>query len=122
MLAKEMNTVSGTVSVAKDKEGKITAVKLIVSEKEVYNVVLDEKGQKLGNDLSGKKAQVTGVVAGVGGVRTITIHHYYGRGPTDTGARQGEWFTCSSHPSVRFRRGESCPICGMHGGGMRGMH
>lgn len=35
-------------------------------------------------------------------------------------APQGEWFTCSSHPDVKFRRGESCPKCGMHGGG--GMH
>jgi len=38
-------------------------------------------------------------------------------------APQEEWVTCSSHPDVRFRRGESCPKCGMHGsGGMGGMH
>jgi hypothetical protein len=43
--------------------------------------------------------------------------------PAASGAApQEEWVTCSSHPDVKFRRGEACPICGMHGGGMGGMH
>ncbi len=48
-----------------------------------------------------------------------TIESLY---PPETLAAQGEWLTCSSHPDVRFRRGEACPKCNMHGGGMDDMH
>ena len=32
--------------------------------------------------------------------------------------KKEEWCKCSIHPDARFRCGEACPICGMHGGGM----
>ena len=45
-----------------------------------------------------------------------------GSAPAVSGsAPQEQWATCSSHPDVRFRRGQACPKCGMHGGGMGGM-
>jgi hypothetical protein len=54
-------TVVGTVSVVKDANEVITAVKLTTEAEEVYNVVLDKEGLKLA-DMDGKMAEVTGEV------------------------------------------------------------
>lgn len=59
-------TVVGTVSVVKDAEGIVTAVKLTTEDGVAHNVVLDDKGMELAK-MDGVKieAQVIKVDAGV---------------------------------------------------------
>jgi hypothetical protein len=54
--------VEGTVSVVKDANNVITAVKLTTA-KSTYDVVLNEKGLELGNTMNGKKVEVEGTVS-----------------------------------------------------------
>ena len=68
-------TLTGTVSVTKNDDGDITAVKLTVGET-VYNVGLCEVGKKLGTDLCGKKAEVTGTVKEEDGTKTISVKSF----------------------------------------------
>ncbi|MGA2172115.1 MAG: hypothetical protein ABSG82_03755 [Sedimentisphaerales bacterium] len=59
-------TVTGTVSVVKDANGIITAVKLTAAaEKVVHNVMLDKEGLKLGNEAAGKEVEVQAIKRGV---------------------------------------------------------
>lgn len=59
---KEVKTVTGTVSVKRNEKGKITEVKLIASEDEIYNIQLDKKGRKLGEETDNQKVKATGTV------------------------------------------------------------
>jgi len=52
--------VVGTVSVATDDDGNVTAIKLVTDDV-TYNITLCENGRKLGG-MNGKKVEVTGTV------------------------------------------------------------
>jgi hypothetical protein len=54
-------TVKGTVSVVKDANGLVTAVKLTTEDKVVHNVVLDKEGLKLGNEADGKEVEAQAI-------------------------------------------------------------
>src|SRR3989304_3667772 len=69
--APETVTVVGTVSVVKDANGVITAVKLMAKEA-MYNVELDKEGLKLA-DFDGKEAEVQGTVSKKGEENWITV-------------------------------------------------
>ncbi|MBN1670043.1 MAG: hypothetical protein JXR37_03375 [Kiritimatiellae bacterium] len=56
-------TLVGTVKAVKDEEGKLKSITLVVSEKEKYNVAKNPKGQKLAEEMNGKKVEVKGVLA-----------------------------------------------------------
>jgi hypothetical protein len=57
-------TVKGVVSVAKDANGVVTAVKLTVGEgKVVHNVVLDKEGMELAK-MDGKEVEVQAIRKG----------------------------------------------------------
>jgi hypothetical protein len=55
-------TVTGTVSVTRDDEDNVTAVKLTVDENTAYDVHLCKNGKKLADDADGKKVDVTGLI------------------------------------------------------------
>ena len=76
LAADKLTTLTGTVSVSEDDDWNITAVKITVDAKTVYQVVLDEKGKKLGNEMDGTKAEVTGVVTLKDGVKWIAVKTY----------------------------------------------
>jgi hypothetical protein len=57
-------TVKGTVSVVKDANDVITAVKLTTEGKVVYNVVLDKEGKELGSKMAGKEVEAQVVKQG----------------------------------------------------------
>ena len=63
--------VKGVVSTTRDAEGRIAGVKLS-SDKGVFLVVLDAKGQALGK-LDGKRVEVTGTVVERGGRKWLTV-------------------------------------------------
>ncbi|HUT32436.1 MAG TPA: hypothetical protein VNE39_03065 [Planctomycetota bacterium] len=67
--------LTGTVSVTKDDDGNLTAVKLTVGET-VYNVALCANGKKLGAELAGKKAEVTGTVKEEDDVKTLSVKSF----------------------------------------------
>lgn len=68
--------VVGTVSVIKKGDRRIEAIKLTASSGEIYNVVLDQTGEKLAKDMAGKKVEVRGSVVGPQGKRELTVHTY----------------------------------------------
>jgi hypothetical protein len=53
-------TLKGLVTVQKDKDGKITSIKLTHKDKTVYQIVLDTKGTEIGKTLADKHVEVTG--------------------------------------------------------------
>lgn len=53
--------LEGEVSAAKDEDNNITVVFLSTWD-DIYDVVLNAEGKKLGEELDGKKAEVTGTV------------------------------------------------------------
>jgi len=63
--------LTGTVSVTKNDDGDVTAVKLTVGET-VYNVAMCENGKKLGT-MAGKKVEVTGTVKEEDDVKTLSV-------------------------------------------------
>lgn len=69
-------TIVGSVAVTKDKDGKITEVKLTSRRAGEYMVVLDAKGLELGGKLDGKRARVEGTVETKGTVKWLTVKQY----------------------------------------------
>jgi len=57
-------TMKGTVSVVKDANDVITAVKLTTEDKVVHNVVLDKEGKELGSKMAGKEVEAQVVKQG----------------------------------------------------------
>jgi hypothetical protein len=70
--------IQGTVEVTRDMEGEITAVKLVVNDKISYPVTLDEKGKEMGENMAGKKVEVTGTVETKDKVEWLTVQSYRG--------------------------------------------
>jgi hypothetical protein len=64
--------VKGKVAVTKGADGKVTAIAIVVSEKEKVAVGLCEKGMKLA-ELDGKAVEVKGKVTEKDGVKTIAV-------------------------------------------------
>jgi hypothetical protein len=71
--AKEQ-TLTGKVSVVKDKEGKVTEVALTVGEVK-YMVTLNEEGKKL-EALDGKEVKAMGMVHAKGEVKWLTVKSF----------------------------------------------
>lgn len=67
--------IQGTVHVTKDKEGKITAVKLM-NDKMSYSITLDAKGKELGEKMANKKVDVTCIVKMKTNVEWLTVKSY----------------------------------------------
>lgn len=55
-------TISGTVSITKDDDGKVTSVAVSTEDGTKYAVDMDDNGRKLGTDLDGKKVTLKGDV------------------------------------------------------------
>ena len=68
-------TITGTVSVDRDEDGAIIGVTLTVDDVD-YTVVLNDAGKKLGEELDGEKAQVTGVVEKKNDQTLLTVKSY----------------------------------------------
>jgi hypothetical protein len=74
--------IVGLVTATKEtKEGKevITAVTLTDKRggaETVYNVVLDDNGRKLGEEMNGKRARVAGTIADKDGKKELTVQKY----------------------------------------------
>jgi len=64
-------TVTGTISVTKDSDGTLTAVKLTAGDA-AYSVVLCKNGQKLAA-LDGQTVEATGVVKEKDGVKWMVV-------------------------------------------------
>ncbi|MFZ0035722.1 MAG: hypothetical protein WAK60_12140 [Sedimentisphaerales bacterium] len=69
-------TIQGTVSVTKNNDGKIIAVKLMISDKLGYSITLDAKGKELGQKMGGKKVEVIGIVEVKDKVEWLTVKSY----------------------------------------------
>jgi P pilus assembly chaperone PapD len=77
--AEDAVTLKGTVSVTEDETGAITAVTLTTGEgtnKVKYAVDLDAKGRELGQKAKNKSAEVTGIVGGKEGAKTLKVTVY----------------------------------------------
>ena len=68
--------VYGAVDVDRDKDGKITAVRITSVNKITYKVDLDENGRKLGEQMGGRRASVLGYVSGTGEVRSLAVQSF----------------------------------------------
>ena len=71
--------MEGTVSIAEDDDGNITAVYLTVTDgakKGKYTVTLDAKGKRLGEDAVGSRAKVTGTVATQGNKKALKVTRF----------------------------------------------
>jgi hypothetical protein len=64
--------LKGTISVTKDPNNVVTAIKLTTAYKAVYYVTLDKKGEELGS-LNGKEADVQCVVTEKGDQKWIKV-------------------------------------------------
>lgn len=72
------STVVGVVAVEKDGD-EIKGVTLTAKRKDkevVVNVVLDEKGKALGEEMDGKKAAVKGTIKTKDGAKWITVQAF----------------------------------------------
>jgi len=67
--------LEGTVSVTKDPNNVVTAVKLTTADKTVYNVTLDKKGLELGG-LNDKKVETHCMVSEKDGKKWIMVHDF----------------------------------------------
>jgi hypothetical protein len=74
--AKKPNMVKaeGTVQVVKENNA-VTAINLTTAS-EAYSITLDPKGQKMGEEMNGKKAIVRGVVTEKNGKKWLTVTSY----------------------------------------------
>lgn len=69
--------VSGTVSVTKDDEGKITAATITTTKGTLYQVDLQKgKGEALAKTMDGKKVHAVGVITKEEDKRTITVSSF----------------------------------------------
>jgi hypothetical protein len=69
-------SVIGTVTVAKDAAGKITAIHLSNIKKGTFSIVLDKKGKELGRKMNGKMVKVTGMETIKGTEKWLTVEKY----------------------------------------------
>ena len=74
-LAEDAVKVTGKVSVAKDDDGNITAVKITAGET-VNKVVLDDNGKKLGAEMDGKKVEATGTFSGEDDAKVFKVESF----------------------------------------------
>ena len=68
-------TVTGVVNITEDDDGNVTSVTLRAGDG-VYSIVLDEKGMKLGVEMSGEKVEVTGTLSVQGGKKTLKVKSF----------------------------------------------
>jgi hypothetical protein len=67
--------LKGTITVTKDPNNIVTAIKLTTAYKIVYHVTLDKKGEELGS-LNGKEVEVQGVVTDKAGQKWIKVQKF----------------------------------------------
>lgn len=72
----EKITVTGVVCVMKDDNDKITDVWVTDDNDEYYDIVLDEKGKKLGKEMEGKRAEVKGTIERKDDTNWVTVQEY----------------------------------------------
>jgi len=78
LTAGERTIVDGIVNTSKDASGSILAVKLnlVIEGGEVFNIVLDETGKKLGIEMNGEWVEVIGDVYNQSGDIWIEVKSY----------------------------------------------
>ena len=78
LAAGERTIVDGIVNTNKDVSGSIVAVKLnsLIEGGVVFNIFLDETGNKLGVEMDGEWVEVIGDVYDQGGVMSIEVKGY----------------------------------------------
>lgn len=78
LTAGERTIVDGIVNTSKDASGGIVAVtlNLVVEGGEVFNIVLDDIGKKLGIEMNGEWVEVIGEVYDRGGDRWMEVKSY----------------------------------------------
>ena len=69
-------TVAGIVRAMEDDDGAIVSVKIKVDDKTAYNVTMDEKGKKLGDEMWSSKVEVTGQVSVKDNEQWLTVKSY----------------------------------------------
>jgi len=67
--------LKGTITVTKDPNNIVTAIKLTTAYKVVYHVTLDKKGEELGS-LNGKEVEVQCVVTDKAGQKWIKVQGF----------------------------------------------
>jgi hypothetical protein len=72
----ETMTVKGKISVTKDANGVVTAVKLHSMIKGMINITLDAIGQELGEKMDGKMVEATGIETAKDGEKWLTVEKY----------------------------------------------
>lgn len=72
----EDKTVTGAVSCEKDGDGNISTVTLKTDDGVKYTVTADDNGKKLGKELDGKKATVTGEVTEKDDQKSLRVSSY----------------------------------------------
>ena len=80
--------LNGVVAVLRDQAGEVVAVTL-TSDCAKYNVVLSNVGRELGQEMDGKRVEVTGVVRAEGGRQSLWVDAY--RSSSDDDEGQGSW-------------------------------
>jgi len=76
LVAGERIIVDGKISAIKDNSGNITAVNLIADGGDVFNIILDESGKKLGKQMDGKWVEVIGDVSVKGDKTWLEVKSY----------------------------------------------
>ena len=66
LVAGERVIAEGIVNTTKDNNGNIIAIDLKVVGGDAFNIILDERGKVLGNQMDGKLVEVIGDVSGEG--------------------------------------------------------
>ena len=76
--AGERTIVDGIINTSKDASGSIVAIKLnlAVADGEMFNIVLDENGKKLGIEMDGKWVEVIGEVYDRDGEKWMEVKSY----------------------------------------------
>jgi hypothetical protein len=72
----EAVTVQGVVNATTDANNVVTAVTVVTTEGDVYNVVLNAVGLELGETMNGKEVEVQGTVSVQEEQNWINVHSY----------------------------------------------
>ena len=84
----EYVVLDGVVAALKDPAGELVAVTL-TSDCVKYNVVLSDVGRELGQEMDGKRSEVTGTVRAEGSRRSLWVDAY--RRSSDDDEGHGSW-------------------------------
>ena len=80
--------LDGVVAALRDQAGEVVAV-TFTSDCAKYNVVLSDVGRELGQEMDGKRVEVTGVVQAEGSRQSLRVDAY--RSSSDDDEGHGSW-------------------------------